>query len=178
MAENALSSLRKIEDNQATYLDAAIIWDALKKLERLENLQPQFGVGLTPVPLTERLPGPDDCDAEGRCWVGYASFVDEIDFGSINYNPSWELCKVTLADEVWLPHDALPTPGEPAIISVSEMPPMTDPAAEPTYVGARKLAAFFRKSVHDADGNSAKVNIDALLDAAELLESARWSQDD
>jgi hypothetical protein len=23
---------------------------------------------ITPIPVSERLPGPEDCDAEGRCW--------------------------------------------------------------------------------------------------------------
>jgi hypothetical protein len=25
-------------------------------------------VGPTPIPVAERLPGPEDCDAEGQCW--------------------------------------------------------------------------------------------------------------
>jgi hypothetical protein len=60
-----------------------------------------------PVPVSERLPGPEDCDSEGRCWVGYAVPKDDLD---TEYNPSWELCKVHPQDEVWLPHWALPVP--------------------------------------------------------------------
>jgi hypothetical protein len=29
---------------------------------------------LTPIPVSERLPGPDDCDAEGRCWWFWGEF--------------------------------------------------------------------------------------------------------
>ena len=48
------------------------------------------------------------------------------------------------------------------------------PKRQPTY--ARRLAAFFREAVDDADGNTARVNIDALLDAAELLEASQPPQ--
>jgi hypothetical protein len=65
---------------------------------------------INPVPVSERLPGPEDCDAEGRCWVGCPAFVDDGDHGSIAYNPSWELCRCTPDDTHWLPHWALPTP--------------------------------------------------------------------
>jgi hypothetical protein len=60
-----------------------------------------------PVPVSERLPGPEDCDSEGRCWVGYAVPKDDLE---TEYNPSWELCKFHPPDEVWLPHWALPMP--------------------------------------------------------------------
>ena len=43
-----------------------------------------------PVPVAERLPGPEDCDAEGRCWW----FHDE----------DGALCSH------WLPAHALPVP--------------------------------------------------------------------
>ena len=66
---------------------------------------------IQPVPVSERLPGPEDCDAEGRCWVGCPAFVDDGDHGSIAYNPSWELCRCTPDDTHWIPHWALPVPG-------------------------------------------------------------------
>jgi hypothetical protein len=44
-----------------------------------------------PVAVGERLPGPEDCDAEGRLWV-------------------YQNASTT---KYWLPHDALPTPTTP-----------------------------------------------------------------
>ena len=65
---------------------------------------------IQPVVVSERLPGPDDCDKQGRCWVGCPAFVDDGDHGSIAYNPSWELCRCTPDETHWLPHHALPVP--------------------------------------------------------------------
>ena len=57
-----------------------------------------------PVAVSERLPGAEDCDAEGRCWV----FDDQLGL------PSWTLIKVQGesmdSDMHWLPANALPTP--------------------------------------------------------------------
>ena len=57
-----------------------------------------------PVPVSERLPGPEDCDEQGRCWV----FDDQLGL------PSWTLIRVQGAsldsDMHWLPANALPTP--------------------------------------------------------------------
>jgi hypothetical protein len=59
---------------------------------------------IEPVPVSERLPGPEDCDAEGRCWV----FDDMLGL------PSWTLIKVLgenlEPDMTWLPRGALPVP--------------------------------------------------------------------
>jgi hypothetical protein len=59
---------------------------------------------INPVPVSERLPGPEDCDEEGRCWV----FDDMLGL------PSWTLIKVLgknlEPDMTWLPHHALPMP--------------------------------------------------------------------
>ena len=59
---------------------------------------------IQPVPVSERLPGPEDCDGEGRCWV----FDDMLGL------PSWTLIKVLgknlEPDMTWLPHHALPMP--------------------------------------------------------------------
>lgn len=56
---------------------------------------------LSPISLTERLPGPEDCDAEGRCWQW-----DNVDGSWFEHYPS--------PDEprhgYWLPHHALPVP--------------------------------------------------------------------
>jgi len=59
----------------------------------------------TPVPVSERLPGPEDCDAEGRCWWGF----EETD----DYEASWTLRKMIglpFDDTHWLPANALPLP--------------------------------------------------------------------
>ena len=63
-----------------------------------------------PVPVSERLPGPEDCDAEGRCWWGR--------FGPNDWCPDWTLTThevmLMFCDysprEVWLPAHALPVP--------------------------------------------------------------------
>ena len=59
-----------------------------------------------PVAVSERLPGPEDCDAEGRCWM----------FGNIEGD--WRLIstinsgipKLKYCFSHWLPANALPTP--------------------------------------------------------------------
>ena len=59
-----------------------------------------------PVPLSERLPGSEDCDAEGRCWM----------FGKIEGD--WRLVstinpgipKLKYCFSHWLPANALPLP--------------------------------------------------------------------
>lgn len=65
---------------------------------------------LAPIPVSERLPGAEDCDADGRCWVG---ICDSAAFRS------WSLVRVTdvrawvrYLRPVWLPHWAIPLPEE------------------------------------------------------------------
>jgi hypothetical protein len=65
---------------------------------------------IEPVPVAERLPGPEDCDAKGRCWVGCPEFSDDGDYGPTTFNPSWELAPFAQGDTHWLPHNALPIP--------------------------------------------------------------------
>ena len=63
-----------------------------------------------PVPVSERLPGPEDCAAEGRCWWGR----DESDYWSAD----WTLATPEAVAEfrefspqtVWIPAHALPVP--------------------------------------------------------------------
>ncbi len=63
-----------------------------------------------PVSVSERLPGPEDCDAEGKCWWGRPS--EEL------CNSDWFLATRAEVDEfcdawppiVFLPHWALPVP--------------------------------------------------------------------
>jgi len=57
---------------------------------------------IEPVPVSERLPGPEDCDGDGRCW-----WWDEDD-------DMWRLSEhrpCILCCTHWLPHWALPVPG-------------------------------------------------------------------
>jgi hypothetical protein len=55
-----------------------------------------------PVPVSERLPGPGDCDAEGVCWWWSRDMT------------GWFLCFAASGDPSewthWLPHYALPVP--------------------------------------------------------------------
>jgi|DEB0MinimDraft_6_1074348.scaffolds.fasta_scaffold86563_1 hypothetical protein len=62
------------------------------------------------IPVSERLPGPEDCDAEGRCWWGRPESED--------WAPDWilatpeaiaEYCEF-LHPVAWLPAHALPQP--------------------------------------------------------------------
>jgi hypothetical protein len=61
---------------------------------------------IKPVPVAERLPGPEDCDAEGRCWLcgiveGDWRLMDHSNTGM----PQLKYCF-----SHWLPHHALPVP--------------------------------------------------------------------
>jgi hypothetical protein len=61
---------------------------------------------IEPVPVTERLPGPEDCDAEGRCWWWIVDQPGEL--------PHWIYCTLEVLSwtnfTAWLPHYALPVP--------------------------------------------------------------------
>jgi len=61
---------------------------------------------IKPVPVSERLPGPEDCDEEGRCWLrgnveGDWRLVDPSNTGV----PQLKYCF-----SHWLPRHALPVP--------------------------------------------------------------------
>ena len=58
----------------------------------------------TPVPVSERLPGPEDCDAEERCWLHLPDMGTE---------PLWRLTDPALRARYhthWLSFTALPLP--------------------------------------------------------------------
>jgi len=58
---------------------------------------------IEPVPVSERLPGPEDCDAMRRCWW--------IEFDQ-QWFAAWTLDSVSPRRAThWLPHWALPVPG-------------------------------------------------------------------
>ncbi len=61
---------------------------------------------IEPVPVSKRLPGPEDCDAEGRCWFGTPSsyvMVANWVYEKAEHLRSW--------NTHWAPHWALPLPG-------------------------------------------------------------------
>jgi hypothetical protein len=67
---------------------------------------------IEPVPVSERLPGPEDCDAEGRCWFWGEQLSDSDD------DWGWKLLDRTYginwSGGPWLPARALPLPRQPA----------------------------------------------------------------
>jgi hypothetical protein len=71
---------------------------------------------IDPVPVAERLPGPEDCDAEGRCWWLKQAANPEHDL----LTPTWHLQRHGPAGSTffkfthWLPHHALPMPQQEA----------------------------------------------------------------
>jgi len=74
---------------------------------------------IQPVPVAERLPGLEDCDAEVECWWWHPGHKED-DFidGWILLNPKWAGSRRDSDDSLiythWLPHWALPVP-TPAI---------------------------------------------------------------
>jgi len=91
--------------------DAFNQWESLDSGEQLAWAQARAIARyarptIEPVPVSERLPGPEDCDAEGRCWWFRGD--------SPILNAYWDLSKGDSADPVpptaWLPHHALPIP--------------------------------------------------------------------
>jgi hypothetical protein len=86
-------------------LEHASDWDyqqALKDQARAALAQPE---PQGPVPVAERLPVPEDCDAEGRCyawdgywWLVFSAVLEENDTGAGDGYTHW------------LPHHALPLP--------------------------------------------------------------------
>ena len=62
-----------------------------------------------PVPVSERLPRPEDCDAEGRCWVGHWCYcAGQTVFSWELDRPSDLTWKGIYEMAGWLPAHALP----------------------------------------------------------------------
>jgi hypothetical protein len=61
---------------------------------------------ITPIPISERLPGAEDCDGEGECWWFHPGDDETGDF--------WTLYEggTLFGDTHWLPHWAFPVPWE------------------------------------------------------------------
>jgi hypothetical protein len=66
-------------------------------------------LAVEPVPVAERLPGPEDCDDQGRCW-----WLDR----PLKYAPAWILRRpddgLLFTFIAWAPHWAFPFPHEGA----------------------------------------------------------------
>jgi hypothetical protein len=79
--------------------------DSFQAADRAKAVLARYGTPANePVPVSKRLPGPDDCDAEGRCWI----FMPDI-----GTDPSWRLTDprdIGPYHTHSLPHHALPTP--------------------------------------------------------------------
>jgi len=61
---------------------------------------------IQPVPIAERLPGPEDCDAEGRCWL-----CGKVEGDWRLLNPARSgVPQLKYCFSHWLPHYALPIP--------------------------------------------------------------------
>jgi len=87
-------------------LDVADLLERLAQPEPLptDELLAAYRAGaadaaIKPVPVAECLPGPEDCDAEGCCWVA-----------SEDYSAWYRVSRHFDAWHYWLPHHALPVP--------------------------------------------------------------------
>jgi hypothetical protein len=61
-----------------------------------------------PVAVSERLPGPEDCDEQGRCWLGGHQMGNGTPTWLLGY-PAWAK-RFPDVHRFWLPAHALPTP--------------------------------------------------------------------
>jgi hypothetical protein len=107
MAEQAGTDSTRVKGVMRIILNRHIVDLAHAALARWGNRSaPQ------PIPVSERLPGPGDCDAEGRCWLGGKQLAPE--------DPTWILGFAVWAKRFpeihryWLPAHALPVPEEVA----------------------------------------------------------------
>jgi hypothetical protein len=82
-----------------------LIDDGKVRADLLSSLSPP-----QPIPVIVRLPGPGDCDAEGRCWWGRAESDDwSADWTLATPESVAEFCEFS-PQVVWLPAHALPLP--------------------------------------------------------------------
>ena len=85
--------------------DALLDGDSASRIDFARAVLARWGCPTPqPVPVSERLPGPEDCDAEGRCWI----YMPDI-----GTDPSWRLVDprdIGPYHTHWLPANALPTP--------------------------------------------------------------------
>ena len=72
---------------------------------------------IQPVPVSERLPGPDDCNDDSEVWIQEGGIQEQY-FDESSWVPSaWVMREYESSDErrkaPWLPHWALPVPQQP-----------------------------------------------------------------
>jgi len=77
-----------------------------------------------PIPVSERLPGAGDCDAEGRCWWFAPEHEDVHSPDDLTLPAAWELRPPETvwsgnATIIWLPHWALPFPSPPSFSTMT-----------------------------------------------------------
>lgn len=87
-------------------------WHAPKVFRAAESAIARWGrPAIEPAPVSERLPGPEDCDVEGRCWWWYPPRAGDAptygywaheDDATDRAHHEWPAA--------WLPHWALPVP--------------------------------------------------------------------
>jgi hypothetical protein len=106
-----LDELRQIFDDHAGLLDdTPTMWwvdfrSAAKVLLDRWGKYPESPDSSTqPIPVSERLPGPEDCDAEGRCWW-HGEGGDMVGW-TYQDSEGFSYYKATH----WLPAHALPQP--------------------------------------------------------------------
>ena len=94
---------------------------SLHFVDFLEDALARWGrPAITPIPVSERLPGPEDCDAEGFCWWWHPDHKEE-DFsdGWMRLKPEWAVGRHDSDDSAvhthWLPAHALPLPAAAAL---------------------------------------------------------------
>ena len=71
-------------------------------------LQQQAAPSPVPVPVSERLPKPEDCDVQGRCWLGGHQLGNGTPTWLLGY-PAWAE-RFPDVHHFWLPANALPLP--------------------------------------------------------------------
>ena len=87
-----------MDDRRATH---ALATEARAALEAQPEPQGPSRPAIEPVLVSERLPGPTDCDAEGQCWW----WDEDDDMWRLSEHRPWLLCWTH-----WLPRWALPVP--------------------------------------------------------------------
>jgi hypothetical protein len=97
-----IEGLKLISDGMDAMGHESDSWFVARAADLLEQRHP------APVPVSERLPGPEDCDGEGRCWVHQPH-------EACPESPAWELMLAKYASPnygatCWLPANALPLP--------------------------------------------------------------------
>ena len=86
--------------------------EGLGQVDLVRRALARWGCPATqPVPVAERLPGPDDCDAEDQCWLWRTDGTEEFwelvippnKIHEYNWTSQWKYTH-------WLPYHAIPTP--------------------------------------------------------------------